>query len=94
MALLTVTILMVVTGVSWQTKATTLCGGGLLTFYLVVLIVSLAYLPQVAIGVYLALGGAIIFAVGIALSIYREKLLQVSRQISQREGVFQILPWR
>jgi hypothetical protein len=94
MALLTVTILMVVTGVSWQMKATTLCGGSLLTFYLIKLIVSLAYRPQVAIGVYLALGGAIIFAVGIALSIYREKLLVVSKQISQREGMFQILTWR
>ena len=94
MALLTVTILMTVTGASWQTKATTLFGGGLLTFYLIVLVVSLAYRPQVAIGAYLAIGGAVVFAIGIALSIYREKLMELPAQISNREGVFRILSWR
>ena len=94
MALLTVTILMAVTGVSWQTKATTVFGGGLLTFYLIVLVVSLTYRPQVAIGVYLAVGGAIVFAIGIALSMYRDKLLELPEQISRRERVFRILNWR
>jgi hypothetical protein len=94
MALLTVTILMTVTGVSWRTKATTLFGGGLLTFYLIVLVVSLAYRPQVAIGVYLVVGGAVVFTAGIALSIYRDKLLELPERISKREGVFRILSWR
>lgn len=94
MALLTVTILMVVTGVSWQTKATTLFGGGLLALYLVVLVVSLTYRPQVAIGVYLAVGGALVFAAGIALSVYRDKLLELPDRISKHEGVFRILSWR
>ena len=86
LALLTFTIAMAVTGVAWQIRATTLYGGGALAIYLVVMITSLAYRPQVAVGVYLA--------AGIALSVYREKLLKVPEQISNREGIFKILKWR
>lgn len=92
--LLTVTILMTVTGVAWQIKATTMWGGVSLVTYLVVLVASLAYHPQVAIGVYLAVGGAAVFGLGIALSIYREKLLELPELVAKREGVFRILNWR
>jgi hypothetical protein len=85
---------MSVTGVSWQIRATTLFGGVTLIIYLIVLVVSLAYHPQVAVGVYLAVGGAAIFAAGIALSIYRDKLLQLPDHIAKREGIFRILNWR
>jgi hypothetical protein len=94
MALLTVTILMLVTGLSWKIKATTLWGGSALTVYLVVLVASLAYRPQVAIGVYMAVGGAIVFAVGIVLSICRDKLLEIPEQVANRTGIFRILNWR
>jgi len=51
-------------------------------------------LPNVAMGVYLAIGGALLFAMGIALSIYRERLLALPSRIQNREGVFRILAWR
>ncbi|MFV2071000.1 MAG: hypothetical protein ACC645_28870 [Pirellulales bacterium] len=47
-----------------------------------------------AVGIYLAVGGAVVFAAGIALSVYRDKLLGLPEQISNREGVFRILNWR
>jgi hypothetical protein len=94
MALLTVTIVMLVTGLSWKIKATTLWGGSALTLYLTVLVASLAYRPQVAIGVYMAVGGAIVLAIGIILSIYRDKLLEIPEQVANRTGVFRILNWR
>ncbi|WP_428303948.1 hypothetical protein [Lacipirellula sp.] len=94
LALLTFTIIMAVTGVSWQIRATTLFGGGALAIYLVVLVTTLAYRPQVAVGVYLAVGGGLVFATGIALSVYREKLLRLPERISNREGIFKILNWR
>jgi hypothetical protein len=93
-ALLTLTIPMLVTGLSWKIKATTLWGGSALTIYLIVLVVSLAYRPEVAIGVYLAAGGAIVFAIGIVLSIYRDKLLEIPDHVANRTGVFRILNWR
>ena len=93
-ALLTVTILMTVTGVGWQIKASTLWGGVALATYLVVLVASLAYHPQVAVGVYLAVGGAAVFGLGVALSIYRDRLLELPERVANREGVFRILNWR
>jgi hypothetical protein len=94
LALLTLTIPMLVTGLSWKIKATTLWGGSALTIYLMVSIVSLAYRPEVAIGIYLASGGAIVFAIGIVLSIYRDKLLEIPDQVANQTGIFRILNWR
>ncbi len=94
MALLTLTIPMFVTGLSWKIKATTLWGGSALVLYLIVLVVSLAYRPQVAIGIYMAAGGAVVFAIGIVLSIYRDRLKEIPDQVANRTGIFRILNWR
>ena len=94
MALITVTLLMLVTGLGWQIRSTTVLGGGALALYLIVMIVSLIHHPQVAIGVYLAAGGAVVFAAGIALSVYRDKLLELPEHVAKREGIFSILNWR
>jgi hypothetical protein len=92
--LVLVTVLMLVTGYSWQLKAPTMFGGVNLVAYLLVLIGMLAILPNVAMGVYLAAGGALLFAAGIGLSIYRERLLALPEKIREREGVFRVLSWR
>jgi hypothetical protein len=92
--LVLVTVLMLVTGFSWQLKAPTMFGGIGLVAYLLVLVGMLAILPNVAMGVYLAIGGALLFGMGIALSIYRERLLALPTRIQNREGVFRILAWR
>jgi hypothetical protein len=93
-ALLTLMIPMFVTGMGWKVRATTLWSGAASIIYLIVLIVSLAYRPQVAIGVYMAAGGAVVFAIGIVLSIYRDKLVEIPDQVANRTGVFRILNWR
>ena len=93
-ALFTVTVLMLVTGYSWQIKSTTFFGGVSLVLYLMIIVVSLGWQQQVAAGVYLAVGGAVLFGLGIALSMYREKLLRLPEQIAKREGVFRVLNWR
>ena len=85
---------MIITGLSWKIKATTLWGGSALSLYLIVLIASVVYQPQVAIGIYIAVGGAIVFAIGVVLSIYREKLMEIPDQVANRAGVFRILNWR
>ena len=94
LALFTVTVLMLVTGFSWQIKSTTFFGGLSLVLYLIIIVVSLGWQQQVAAGVHLAIGGALLFALGVALSIYREKLLQLPERIVKREGVFRVLNWR
>jgi hypothetical protein len=94
LVLFAVTVLMLVTGFSWQIKSTTVFGGLSLVLYLVIVVVSLGWRQQVAAGVHLAIGGALLFAVGIVLSIYRERLLQLPERIADRRGVFRILNWR
>ena len=94
LAIVAFTILMLVTGFSWQVKATTVTGAGTLFLYLLVTIGELAYQPQVATGVYLAVGGAVVFLAGLVLSIYRDRLLALPDKIARREGVFQIIGWK
>jgi hypothetical protein len=94
LALLVLTMFMLVTGFSWQIKSTTFLGGASLVLYLIIVVVSLGWQQQLAAGVYLAVGGAVLFGLGIALSVYREKLLQLPEQVARREGLFRILNWR
>lgn len=93
-ALVTITVLMLVTGCGWRIRATTLLGGAALVVYLVILIGSIVYHPQVAIGVYLFIGGGLIFALGVLLSIYRERILAIPDRIAKKEGLFQVIGWR
>jgi hypothetical protein len=68
------------------------CLGGLgLVFYLILVVASLGWRSQVATGVYLAVGGGLVFACGIALSVFRERLLSLPDQIAHRKGVFSML---
>ncbi len=92
LGLLTATILMLLTGGSWRIRATTYVGGASLVVYLVLVI--LAGLQEAAVGIQLALGGTVVFALGIALSVYRDRLLELPDRIARREGIFRIMTWR
>lgn len=96
LAILGVTIVMLVVGLSWQTKAPTLIGGFCLTIYLVVLIAELAMRAEQLLGiaVFMAIVGGVVFALGVLLSIYREKLLALPDAIANRTGIFKIMNWR
>jgi hypothetical protein len=94
LALVTAAIVMLTTGCIWRIKATTLLGGGTLTVFLLVVVGSIIYQPQVALGVYLFSGGGVIFLAGLLLSIYRERLLALPEQIAKREGLFQVIAWQ
>jgi hypothetical protein len=94
LSLVTIAVLLLITGFVSQVKSTTLHGGSALVLYLLLVLVSLGWQQQWAIGVYLAIGGGLVFACGVALSIYRDKLLEIPERLAQREGVFQIINWR
>jgi len=94
LVLIAVTLFMLVTGYSWHIKSTTFFGGLGLVLYLILVVVSLGRQADVATGVYLAVGGGLVFACGIALSVFREKLLSLPDQIAHRKGVFSMLNWR
>jgi hypothetical protein len=94
LALLTVTIVMVACGAGLKFKAPTLLGGASLGIYVATVIIDLAYSPQVAVGIYLAVGGLAIFLTGVVLSMCRERLLVLPEQLAKREGVFKVFDWR
>ncbi len=94
LALLTVTIALLATGLSWQFKATTLLGGIHLLLYLLIVVISVAYQPELATGVYLLIGGAVLFLLGLLLSIYRERLMALPERIARRGGIFQVMGGR
>ena len=92
--LITICILMLASGLVWRIKASTILGGGTLGIYLSVLVVAVIHQPQVAIGIYLAAGGGVLFLIGLGLALYRERLATLPERIANREGVFQIIGWR
>ncbi|MBI1345327.1 hypothetical protein GC163_03475 [bacterium] len=92
--LVTISLMLLASGCLLQVRSTTLLGGFGLALYLITLFAHLAYQPQIAIGVYLAIGGGLIFLAGLMLSIYRDRFLALPGKIAQREGVFQIIDWR
>jgi hypothetical protein len=94
LALLTVGMGLLVTGVMLEIRATTLAGALALGIHLVVLLISVGMRAQLAVGVYLSLGGGLLFASGVLLSIYRERLLQIPDRIRARTGIFKVLAWR
>jgi hypothetical protein len=85
---------MVVTGCVLQVRSTTTLGALSFVTYLVVLFAELVYRPQVALGAYLAIGGGLVFLAGVALSVYRDRLLALPSKIAHREGIFRIIDWR
>jgi hypothetical protein len=96
-ALLTVTVLMLLTGFSWQVKSTTLLGGSMFLLYLLILLSALGWEhreQEWVVGVFMIGIGAPIFALAVALSVYRERILELPQRIANREGVFRIMTWR
>jgi hypothetical protein len=49
---------------------------------------------SVIVGIYLTLGGVLLFGTGLILSVYRDRLLQLPDKIRRREGIFRIFDWR
>lgn len=93
-ALLTISVVMLATGLIGQMKAPTLLGGSALVLYLMILIGSIVHRPQVAIGVYMMGGAALLFGAGVLASIYRDRLLEIPDRIANRQGIFRVMNWR
>ncbi|HEY7087119.1 MAG TPA: hypothetical protein VH518_03460 [Tepidisphaeraceae bacterium] len=94
LGLVTISSLMLMTGLMFELRSTTITGGLLLTLHIMMLLASATWEAQLAVGVYLSVGGGLIFLVGLLLAIYRERLLQIPGRIQRREGVFRVLAWR
>ncbi len=83
-------------GVLCRIKTPTFIGAvGMFLYLLMILIDLQRHLKQQwIIGIYLTLGGVVLFGSGLVLSIYRDKLLSLPDRIRRREGIFRIFDWR
>jgi hypothetical protein len=91
---LLVGILLLSTGFIFQLKSTTLVGAGLTALYWVMLLVYVPWKELNSLALIIGGGGAAVFASGLFLSIYRDRLLALPEKIHNRSGIFQVLNWR
>ena len=88
-------ILLLATGFVFQLRATTITGASMLLIYLLSLVLFINMLQNVqTVAIWLMIGGVVIVGTGIALSIYRERLLTLPEKVRRREGIFRVLGWR
>jgi hypothetical protein len=92
--LLVAGMVMVVLGIVTQMKSTTIVGATSLGLYVTVLVGSLLHAADLAAGIYLGIGGLVIFVGAIGLSLARERLLRLPERMAKREGLFRFLNWR
>ena len=79
-----------------QIKSTTLTGASMLTVYVVTLLLVAyrAFERLQTAALWLAVGGALIFGIGLLLAVYRDRLLTLPERVKTRQGVFRVLGWR
>jgi hypothetical protein len=88
-------LVLLATGFMFQIKSTTLSGAFMSVLYLVSLVLYLTVPKQLqTTAVYIMVGGGTFFAIGLLLSLYRDRLLALPERIKRREGVFRVLTWR
>lgn len=88
-------ILLLGSGFMLQIRSTTLAGITLLMGYLVTMLLYLNMLENVqTAAIWMTIGGATVFTIGLLLSIYRDRLLTLPDRIQRREGIFRVLGWR
>lgn len=92
--LLSIGSLLLVSGLIFELRSTTITGGSLLSLHMAILFTYAGLQAQLALGAYLSIGGAVIFLAGLGLAMYRDRLIELPGRIHRREGVFKILAWR
>jgi hypothetical protein len=96
LALIIACIALLGSGVLCRLKVTTLLGSLTLAAYVLMVLIHVLYHVegQWVYGIYIALGGGVLFGTGIVLSVFRDRLKTLPDRIKRREGVFRVLAWR
>lgn len=93
--MLAAAVLLLASGFVLQIRSTALTGAAMMTVYLVTLLLYISMLQSAQkAAIWMTIGGGAIFATGILLSIYRDRLLMLPEQVKRREGIFRVLTWR
>lgn len=88
-------LLLLVVGYASQLKATTVAGAFMTAAWVLSLVLLVKFPQELKTpAVYLMIGGGTFFALGLLLSVYRERLKTLPERIKRHEGVFRVLSWR
>ncbi len=91
-------MLLLVSGLLFRLKATTVVGALMTFVYFTTLLLLLPWARLTerltTLGVVILVGGGVLFGLGLVLSVYRDRLLTLPERIKRREGVFKVLAWR
>jgi hypothetical protein len=88
-------LVLLAAGYICRVRSTTLAGGLLMAVYLLTLLLYVRLPDRLqTMAVYIMVGGGLFFGIGLLLSLYRDRLLQLPERIKRREGVFRVLTWR
>jgi hypothetical protein len=87
-------VLLLTSGFLFQLKTTTLNGSALTALYFVTLLIYVPWSRLNAVAIFITVGGGTLFALGLLLSVYRDRLLTLPDRVKRREGVFRVLTWR
>jgi hypothetical protein len=93
-AMFVIGLLLLAAGCVCQLRIPTIAGAALTLLYLFGLLLFVPWGHLGSAALIVAGGGATIFLLGLALSIFRDRLLALPVRMRERKGVFQVLGWR
>jgi len=91
---LAASLLLFTSGFLLQIKATTLTGAALTILYFATLLIFVPWNRINTVAILIAVGGGVLFLVGLLLSLYRDRLLTLPDRIHRRQGIYRVLNWR
>lgn len=91
---LTLSVLLLITGILFRLQSTTLVGGFHVALYFLTLPILIEWRELNVVAILITVGGGLLFAVGLLLSVYRERLLALPEKIKNRQGIFKVMTWR
>jgi hypothetical protein len=93
-AMFIIGIVLLAAGCICQVRIPAIGGAVLTVLYLLGLLLFVPWSHLGTAALVLAGGGAAIFLLGLALSIFRDKILALPVRVKERKGIFQVLGWR
>jgi hypothetical protein len=93
-SMLVIGLVLLAGGCVCQLRIPTIAGAALTLLYLFGLLLFVPWGHLGSAALILAGGGASIFLLGLALSLFRDRLLSLPARVKERRGVFQVLSWR
>ena len=85
-------VVLLASGMVLRLRSTTITGAAMLLVYLATLLLYINRLPNVQLAaIWMTIGGGVIVAAGVLLSVYRDRLLTLPDQVKRREGIFRVL---